>query len=417
MTALPSVSSLPVGLDVDAVRADFPFTQRRVHDTPLVFLDSAASAQKPRVVMDAMTEVMGHHYANVHRGLHVLSQEATSRFEGARETARAFINAASVDEVVFTRGATEAINLVAQTWGATNITADDAVIVSEMEHHANLVPWHMLRTRVGFDLRICRITDDGALDMDHLTELLDASVKLVSITGMSNVLGTAVPLDRVIPLAHGVGARVMVDACQLAVHSQTDVQALDVDFLTFSGHKLYGPTGIGVLYGKMELLQDMPPWQGGGDMIDTVTYEGFTVAPPPARFEAGTPAIAEAVGLAAAMDYVTGLGWDAIAAHEADLLRYAMQKLSAIDGLTVLGTYPDKGAVLSLSMAGVHPDDMGMLLDRMGVAVRTGHHCAQPLMQRLGVPGTARASFGIYTTRSDVDALCAGLEKVQEMFA
>ena len=404
-------------LDVDAVRADFPFTSRTVHNMPLVFLDSAASAQKPQVVIDAMVDVASHHYANVHRGVHVLSQEATNVFEASREKVRAFLNAPSVDEIIFTRGATEAINLVVNTWGRKNLRARDAVVISEMEHHANIVPWQMLQSDIGFDLRIVTVSEDGALDWDHFQALLDDTVKMVAISGMSNVFGTALPLDRITNAAHAVGSLVLVDACQLAVHRAVDVQALNIDFITFSGHKLYGPTGIGVLYGKMELLVDMPPWQGGGDMIDTVSFKGTTYAAPPARFEAGTPAIVEAVGLGAAIDYISSIGWDAIEAHEADLLRYAMQKLAAISGLKVYGTNPDKGAVLSLTLDNAHPDDIGMLLDRMGIAVRTGHHCAQPLMQKLGVPGTVRASFGIYTKRSDVDALVRGLAKVQEMFA
>ena len=403
--------------DVEAVRAQFPLlVNADAADKPVAFLDSAASAQKPQAVIAAMTAMMTGAYANVHRGVYGLSQEATARFEGARETVRAFLNAASVDEIVFTKGATEAINLVAASHAATHLKPGQAVLITAMEHHANIVPWQMLRERAGIELRVAPITDDGDVDWPAFEALLDDTVGLVAVPGMSNVLGTVLPIARLAEQAHAVGAKILVDACQSVVHEVTDVQALDVDFLVFSGHKLYGPTGIGILYAKADLLAAMPPWQGGGDMIDTVTFEKTTFAAPPARFEAGTPPIVEAIGLAAAIDFVTEVGLDAIAAHEHRLLVLATQKLGAIPGLTVYGTVPGKGAVLSFGIDGIHHQDVGHLLDKQGVAVRCGHHCAQPLMQRLGVPGTTRASFAAYTTEAEVEALAKGVEKVVELF-
>jgi cysteine desulfurase/selenocysteine lyase len=417
-TTLEKPASPAASYDVEAARADFPALARMVHgNTPLVYLDSGASAQKPLSVLTAMDLVYSETYANVHRGTYEFSTESTRRYEAARETVRAFLNAASEREIVFTLNATDAINLVAYTWGRQHLGPGDAVLVTEMEHHANIVPWQMLRETTGCDLRVAPITDEGALDMAAFDALLDERVKLVAVTQCSNVLGTILPVDTIAQKAHAVGARVLVDGCQAVVHQPVDVRALDCDFYVFAGHKLYGPTAIGVLYGRLDLLESMPPFKGGGDMIETVTFEKTTYAPPPARFEAGTPAIVEAVGLAAAIDYVQAIGMAAIAAHEADLLRYAMQRLSAIEGLTIHGTAMPKAAVVSFSLEGAHPQDLSMLLDRAGLALRAGHHCAQPLMARLGVTGTTRASFALYNTRADVDALAEALTRAREILA
>jgi len=405
------------GFDPDTARADFPILGRTVHGKPLVYLDSGASAQKPRQVLDAMTRLQKESYANVHRGAYWLSGTATNLYEAARETVRGFINAADPREIVFTANATDSINLVAQTWGRSNLGPGDVILVSELEHHANIVPWQLLCEEKGCALRVAPVTDDGSLDMAGFEALLDERVKLVAMAHCSNVLGTILPVAEIVERGHAVGARVLLDGSQAVVHGAVDVRSLDCDFYVFTGHKLYGPTGIGVLYGKFDVLDSMPPWKGGGDMIDTVSFEKTTFAPPPARFEAGTPPIVEAIGLAAAIDYVQGIGMDAIAAHEADLLRYAMQRLASVEGLTVHGTAPRKAAVISFSLAGVHPHDLATLLDRYGLCLRAGHHCAQPLMGRLGVTGTTRASFGLYNTRADVDALVNALERAREILA
>jgi len=402
--------------DVETIRADFPIFRQKIHGKPLSFLDSAASAQKPQAALDQLMRTYTTRYANVHRGAYFLSEAATSDYEAAREKVRAFINAARPGEVVFTRNATEALSLVAQSWGRANMGPGDAVIISDMEHHSNIVPWQLLRDQVGIELRVCPITDAGELRMDALRDLLDERVKLVSITHVSNVLGTVTPVEEIVSLAHGAGARVMLDGCQAIQHMAVDVQALDVDFYAFSSHKLYGPTGIGVLYGKEALLDAMPPFLGGGDMISSVTYARSTWAALPAKFEAGTPTIAEAIGFGAAIDYVSGIGVERIAAHERDLLNYATQKLASVDGLKVYGTAPGKVSVVSFTLEGTHPHDVATILDRGGVAVRAGHHCAQPLMERLGVQSTTRASFGMYSTRNEIDALVDGLEKVKEIF-
>jgi len=402
--------------DVERVRQDFPILAREVYGKPLVFLDSAASAQKPRQVMAAMTEMAEAHYANVHRGLHRLSQEATDRFEAARKRVAQFLNARSENEIVFTRSATEAINLVAQSWGVQHLQAGDEVILSALEHHANIVPWTMLRERLGIVLKVVPIDDSGAFLYDAFEALLSPRTRLVAVTHTSNALGTVVPVEKVIRAAHARGAAVLIDGCQAAPHRRIDVQALDADFLVFAPHKVYGPTGIGVLYGKAERLAAMPPWQGGGEMIAQVSFEGVTYKEPPLRFEAGTPPILEAVGLAAAIDYVEAIGHEAIAAHEAGLLAYATERLSAIEGVTILGTAPEKASILSFVLDGAHAHDVGTLLDRQGVAVRVGHHCAQPLMARLGVPATARASFGLYNTLAEVDVLARSIEKAREFF-
>jgi cysteine desulfurase/selenocysteine lyase len=402
--------------DVEAVRRDFPILARQVHGKPLVFLDSAASAQKPVQVMDAERHIYEHEYANVHRGIHYLSQICTDRMEAAREKVRAFVNARSSAEIVFTRNATESINLVAASWGRKFLKAGDEIIISEMEHHSNIIPWQFLRDELGVVLRVAPVTEDGVFRMDAFAELLNERTRMVAITHMSNVLGTIVPVADVVRMAHDAGAKVLLDGAQAVTHIPVDVQALDCDFYVFSGHKLYGPSGIGVLYGKEELLDAMPPYMRGGQMIRSVTFDKLEWADLPYKFEAGTPAIAQAVGLGAAVDYVTGLGMDAIAAHEADLLNYATQRVASIDGLKILGTAPGKASVLSFTMDCAHPHDIGTLVDRAGVAIRVGHHCAQPLMDRMCVAAAARASFGVYNTRAEVDVLAETLEAVREFF-
>jgi cysteine desulfurase/selenocysteine lyase len=406
------------GLDKEAIRADFPILSQKVHGKPLVFLDSGASAQKPRAVIDAMVTCMETQYANVHRGLHFMSERTSDAYEAVRDKTAAFLNAASRDEIIFTRNATESINLVAQTYGRTILRPGDAVAVSEMEHHANLVPWQMLRDSHGTELRIIKITDAGEIDFNSLEAVFaDGRVKLLAITHMSNVLGTYTPVERLAAFAHAHGAKILLDGSQAVVHRQVDVQAIGADFYVFSGHKLYGPTGIGVLYGKAALLDAMPPFLGGGDMIASVSYERSTWAKPPHRFEAGTPAIIETIGLGAAIDYVNAIGFPAIAAHEQALTNHALAVLSDIEGLKILGHAQDRGGVISFVMEGVHAHDIATLLDRQGIAIRAGHHCAEPLMGRLGVTSTARASFGVYTTLAEVDALAAGLKRIKQVFA
>jgi cysteine desulfurase/selenocysteine lyase len=401
--------------DVERLRADFPILTREVYGRPLVFLDNAASAQKPRQVIEAMDEVLAEGYANVHRGAHYLSQTLTDRFEGVRATVARFINATSDQEIVFAKNATEAINLVAQSFG-NRLAEGDEIIVSEMEHHANIVPWQLLRDRTGIVLRVVPITDDGALRLDALQELLGPRTRLVAITHASNVLGTVTPIAEIARLVHAQGVPLLVDGSQAVVHGKVDVQALDADFYVFTGHKLYGPTGVGVLYGKKDLLETLPPFLGGGDMIRSVSFDKTTYAPPPHRFEAGTPPIVEVIGLEAAINYVEGIGLERIAEHEHNLLQRATQKLSAIEGLKIYGTQPGKCSILSFTMAEAHAHDIGTIVDRAGVALRAGHHCAMPLMERLGVPATARASFGLYNTLDEVDALAGALEGVKEIF-
>ena len=402
-------------LDVERVRKDFPILARKVYGKKLVYLDSAASAQKPRAVLDAMSHFYEEDYANIHRGVHFLSQRATDAFEGARAKVARFINAAKADEIVFTRNATEAINLVAQSWGRKNLGAGDEVILTELEHHANIVPWQLLRSEKGIEIKVAPIDETGQVKMDALAALIGPRTKLVAVSHMSNALGTVLPVREIVRLAHAVGAIVLIDGCQAIAHRRVDVRALDADFYVFSSHKLYGPTGIGVLYGKYALLDAMPPYQGGGDMIDRVTFAKTTFKEPPHRFEAGTPAIAEGVGLGAAIDYLSELGPDFIAAHEEDLLAYATERLAAVAGLTIHGTAPDKGAILSFTLAGAHAHDVATILDQQGVAVRAGHHCAHPLMDRLGVVATARASFALYSTREEADALVAALGDVKRI--
>jgi len=402
--------------DAERVRADFPILSRTVHGKPLVFLDSGASAQKPRQVIDAIARCYEAEYANIHRGVYELSAKATEAYEGARARVQRFVNARSASEIVFTKGATEAINLVAASWGGTVLGEGDEVVLSVLEHHANIVPWQLLRERTGIVLKVVPTDEKGAFPLDAYEALVGPRTKLVALTHVSNVLGTVVPVAEVVRIARARGALVLIDGAQGIVHQPVDVQALDVDFYCFSGHKLYGPSGIGVLYGKEALLRAMPPWQGGGDMIERVTFERTTFAPPPARFEAGTPPIAAAVGLHAALDYVASFDAAAVAAHEHDLLAYASERLGALNSIRLYGTAPEKAAIVSFTMDGVHPHDVGTILDRAGVAVRVGHHCAQPLMDRFGIAGTVRASFGLYNTRADIDRLIDGLDEVREIF-
>ena len=403
--------------DVQQVRSDFPILYRDVYGKPLVYLDNGASAQKPVQVIEAMDHAYRFQYANVHRGMHFLSNAATTAFEEARETTRRFLNAESTDEIVFTRNATEAINLVAQSFGGMVLEDDDEVVLSIMEHHSNIVPWHFHRERCGAVLKWAPIQDDGTFLLDEFERLLTERTKLVAITHMSNVLGTVVPVKEVIARAHARGIPVLVDGSQAAVHASVDVQDLDADFYVFTGHKTYGPSGIGVLYGKRKHLEAMPPFLGGGEMIDTVRVDDVTYGKIPHKFEAGTPAIVEAVGLNAALNYMMQIGRDAIAAHEHDLLAYAQQKLENLPWVTVFGSAPGKGAILSFNIDDLHPHDVATIVDRSGVAVRAGHHCAQPLMERLGVTATCRASFAMYNTREDVDQLVTALEKAREFFA
>ncbi|TSD84825.1 cysteine desulfurase [Mycobacterium sp. KBS0706] len=402
--------------DVNAVRADFPILSRTVYGKPLVYLDNAASAQKPRSVIDAESRVYEQEYANVHRGLHYLSGAATDAFEATREAVKRFINAASIKEIVYTRGTTEAINLVAQSYGRAFLKEGDEIIVSVLEHHSNIVPWQLLAQEKGLVLKVAPIDDDGNFLLDEFEKLLSPRTKLVSITYMSNALGTIVPVKAVIERAHAVGAKVLLDAAQAITHMPVDVQALGCDFLAFSGHKLYGPTGIGILYGREALLEAMPPWQGGGEMIRTVSFSGTTFAELPAKFEAGTPAIAQTIALKAAIDYVTALGLDTIAAHERELLDYGVERLSHVPGLTIVGRARERASIISFAMDCAHPHDIGTIVDQAGVAVRAGHHCAQPLMERLQLPATARASFALYNTKAEIDVMAEALGKVVKLF-
>ena len=403
-------------LDVERIRTEFPILQERVHGKPLVFLDSAASAMKPNAVIDAMSDTMRTQYANVHRGLHWMSERTTDAYESTRDAIARLINAPSRDEVVFAKNTTEAINLLAHSYGSL-LRPGQAVLISEMEHHANLVPWQMLRDRAGIELRVARITDAGELDwVDFEAKLADGRVGLVALTHMSNVLGTYTPAARIAAAAHAAGAKVMFDGSQAVVHRRVDVQSLDADFYVWTGHKLYGPTGIGVLWGRMELLEAMPPFMGGGDMIGSVSFEHSTWAHVPHKFEAGTPPIVEAIGLKRAIEWVEAIGYDAIAAHEAALTDHALTRLAEVKGLRLLGQAQDRGGVISFTLEGAHAHDVATLLDRNGIAVRAGNHCAEPLMRRLGVDSTARASFGIYTTLGEIDVLADTLERVRVFF-
>ena len=402
--------------DVDAIRRDFPILSTRVYGKPLVYLDNAASAQKPMAVIEAEQKVYESLYANIHRGVHYLSVHATDAYDAARETARAFLNAESAHEIIFVRGTTEAVNLVAQTYGRQNVGAGDEVLITALEHHSNIVPWQLLCEEKGARLAVAPIDDSGALELGAFEKMLSPKTRIVSVAHLSNALGTILPVRRIVELAHARGIPVFVDGAQAAPRMPVDVRALDVDFYAFSSHKIYGPTGVGVLYGKTALLEAMPPYQGGGDMIRSVTFEKTTFNDLPYKFEAGTPNIAGGIAFGAALDYVNGLGLTAIAQHEHDLLAYATAALSEIAGLTIVGTAREKAGVLSFVLEGVHPHDIGTVLDREGIAIRTGHHCAQPVMDRFGLPATARASFGLYNTRDEVDALVAGIHKVIGMF-
>ncbi len=402
--------------DIEKIRADFPILAREVHGKPLVYLDNGASSQKPQAVIDAVNHVYSSEYANVHRGLHFLSNATTDAYEKSRETVRKFLNAPSVDEIVFTKGTTEAINLVAYGWAMKHLKEGDEIVLTIMEHHSNIVPWHFLRERMGVKLKWVYINEDGSFDMDKFKDALSEKTKLVAITHMSNVLGTIVPLKEVCSIAHERGIPVMADGSQGAVHFPVDVQDLDVDFYCVTGHKLYGPSGIGALYGKMEFLKDMQPFQGGGEMILDVMEDEVTYADPPHRFEAGTPPIAQAIGLGAALDYMESIGREAIAAHENELRDYARAELTKINSLRIIGDAPDKGAIFSFELEGIHAHDVSMVIDRSGVAVRAGTHCAQPLMQHYGVTSTCRASFAMYNTKQEVDVLVEALEKARSFF-
>ncbi|MEP9376317.1 cysteine desulfurase [Aquabacter sp. CN5-332] len=402
--------------DLDAVRADFPALALTVNGHPLTYLDNAASAQKPRQMLDRMVKAYESEYSNVHRGLHYLANAATEGFEQARETVRAFLNAASVDEIIFTRSGTGAINLVANSLGQS-IQAGDEIVLSIMEHHSNIVPWHFLRERKGAVIKWAPVNEDGSFDLDAFEALLSPKTKIVAVTHMSNVLGTVTPVKEIARAAHAVGAKVLVDGCQGAVHMPVDVRDLDVDFYAVTGHKLYGPTGIGALYGKLDLLAEMPPYEGGGEMIREVSEDRVTYAAPPHRFEAGTPAIVEAIGLGAALDYINSLGRERIAAHEHELSLYAHERLGAMNSLRIIGTAAGKGAIISFEMKGAHPHDVATVLDRYGVAVRAGTHCAQPLLARYGTTATCRASLSLYNSRADVDRLAQALLKAQDLFS
>jgi cysteine desulfurase (EC 2.8.1.7) len=403
--------------DVARVRADFPILGLSVYGKPLIYLDNAASAQKPQQVLDRITQVYASEYSNVHRGLHYLANAATEAYEGAREKVRAFLNAPSTEEIIFTKGATEAINLVAHTFGRTRVGAGDEIVLSIMEHHANVVPWHFLRERQGAVLKWAPVDDEGNFLLDEFEALLTERTKLVAITQMSNVLGTVVPVKEVVRLAHERGIPVLVDGSQGAVHMPVDVRDIDCDWYAVTGHKLYGPSGIGALYGKTERLKEMQPFMGGGEMIVEVTEDRVTYNDPPHRFEAGTPPIVQAIGLGHALDYIDGLGREAIAAHEAGLAAYAEERLRAINSLRIIGNAPGKGAIFSFELAGIHAHDVSMLIDRRGVAVRAGTHCAQPLLARFGVTSTCRASFGLYNTRAEIDALADALDYARTFFA
>ncbi|RMH62047.1 MAG: cysteine desulfurase [Zetaproteobacteria bacterium] len=406
-----------MSIDVQRIRAEFPVLRQQVHGRDLVYLDNAATTQKPRAVIDALRRYYEHDNANVHRGVHALSERATAAYEGARASLRALLNARSVREIVFVRGATEGINLVASSWGGTHVGAGDEVLITGMEHHSNIVPWQMLCERVGATLKVLPIDQRGALCLDQLDALLSERTKLVGVVHLSNALGTINPVSEIIRRAHAVGAKVLIDGAQAVAHMPIDVQALDCDFYVTSAHKMYGPTGIGVLYAKEALLEAMPPYQGGGDMIRMVTFERTEYNELPYKFEAGTPNIAGAIGFAAAVAWLSAQGVERLAAHEQQLLDYATERAAACDGLRLIGTASRRATVLSFVLDGVHPHDLGTILDREGIAIRAGHHCAMPVMQHFGVPATARASFAAYNTREEVDALFAALAKARALFA
>ncbi len=408
---------LAPGYDLARVREDFPILAQRIHGRPLVYLDNAATTQKPRAVLDAFANVYGTSYANVGRGVHTLTQRATEAYENARRTVQRFLGAPLAEEIVFVRGTTEAINLVAQSWGRQNVGPGDEVLITALEHHSNILPWQMLCAERGARLRVAPVDDRGEVILPELERLLSERTRMVAVAHVSNSLGTILPVRQIAELAHARGAVVLVDGAQGAPHMEIDVRELGCDFYAFSGHKVYGPSGIGALWGRMDLLEAMPPWQGGGGMVVRVTFEKTTYLPPPHRFEAGTPFIEGAVALAAALDYVTALGRSAIAAWEGELLALLLEQLSGMPDVRIIGTSPRKAAVVSFTVDGVHPHDVGTVLDRQGIAVRAGHHCAQPVMERFGVPATTRASFGLYNAPEEVEALAAGLRRVRELFS
>jgi cysteine desulfurase/selenocysteine lyase len=405
-----------VSFDVRRIREDFPILREQAYGRTLVYLDNAATSQKPQAVLDALMRYYTTENANVHRGVHLLSERATEAYEQARRTVEAFLGAASWQEIVFTRGTTESINLVAQTWGRANVRSGDEILITGLEHHSNIVPWQLLAEETGARLRVAPLNAAGEVELEEYEKLLSPRTRIVAFAHVSNALGTINPVRRMAELAHAAGAVVLVDGAQAAPHLRVNVRELDCDFYALSGHKLFGPTGIGVLYGRRSLLESMPPWQGGGDMIRSVSFEKTTYNDLPYKFEAGTPHIAGVVGLAAAMDYVNGIGLDSIAAYEHGLLEYATERLNGIGGVRLIGTAREKAAVLSFTIGGVHPHDVATVLDRQGIAVRAGHHCAQPVMQRYGVPATTRASLAFYNTRDEIDALARGIETVQEVF-
>jgi cysteine desulfurase/selenocysteine lyase len=423
MTALANVSIDPSAsmrhrpdYDVERIRADFPILHQSVHGHPLVYLDNAATSQKPRQVIDAVSHYYEHDNANIHRGVHALSQRATDEYELARKTAQNFIHAGESREIIFVRSTTEAINLVAQTYARQNLQAGDEVLITAMEHHSNIVPWQMICSEKQAKLRVAPINDAGELILEDFERLLRPRTKLVAIAHLSNALGTINPIKKIVELAHAKKIPVLVDGAQAAPRLPVHVRELDCDFYAFSGHKIYGPTGIGVLYGKLALLEAMPPYQGGGDMISSVSFERTVYNKVPHKFEAGTPDISGPIGLRAALDYITNLGIENIERHEAELLQYATEKVSALPGIKLVGTAKEKAGVLSFVIEGIHPHDIGTILDQEGIAIRTGHHCAQPVMERYGIPATARASFGLYNTKEEIDALVCGIKKVQEVF-
>lgn len=403
-------------VDFAALRDDFPILKQEVNGKPLCYLDSAASSQKPQMVLDALTKAYAETYANVHRGLHHLSEASTDAYEAVRQKVAGLINAPSADEVIFTSGATMSLNLIAQCWGSANLQEGDEILISIAEHHANIIPWQMIAQRTGAKIIACPMGEDGDFDKKAFGERISDKTKIISLPHVSNVLGTVFPVKEIAKMAHDVGAIFVVDGCQGVVHMPVDVQDIDCDFYVFSGHKLYGPSGIGVCWGKADILADMPPFLGGGDMIDDVEITHATYAEPPARFEAGTPPIAECIGLGAAIDYVQQIGMAEIHAHEQDLIRYGMQRLSEVDGLTFIGTAAGKSGVISFTLDDVHPHDISTLIDHDGVAIRAGHHCAQPLMKSLGLSSTARASVGLYNTKADFDVLVEALHKVNRIF-
>jgi len=405
-----------MNFDVEKIRADFPILRQEIRNRPLVYLDNAATCQKPQVVIDSIVKMYSHDYANVHRGVHTLSERATAAYEGARKKVKAFINAQSQKEIVFVRGATEGINLVAQTFGKANLKAGDEILITAMEHHSNIVPWQMLCEETGAKLKVAPINLQGELIIEQFMALLTEKTRLVSVAHMSNALGTVNPVKEIISAVHEKGIKVLLDGAQAVPHMEVDMQELDCDFYVFSGHKLYAPSGIGVLYGKQELLEAMPPYQGGGDMIRKVTFEETEYNVVPYKFEAGTPSIADTVGLGAALDYLSGIGMAEIAAYEAELLSYATEKAKQIKGLKIIGEAAQKGAILSFVLEKIHPHDIGTMLDSLGIAVRAGHHCAMPVMDFFQVPATARASFAMYNTKQEIDTLMTGINQLIEVF-